>query len=354
MKNNSAVVLLFLILISLTFLSSCNDSPVNPNTQTTFDSARYSWEKIDIPYEVRDFCAVDTNHIYFFEYWESGDNFITYIDRQFTSLSFTEPDFRPTCIGNVNNMVYIGGVNNKNGKPMVQKWNGAALENIPVPNYDTTFIPFFAFPMTNGEVWFTSGFGGNILRIAGNTTYRYQLDPSFYYSVIANINGEIYAEGSKNIEPIKTANMMRIYKFQSGTWSIAKEQIFNSGGELDLFNPFINPLQNHMYGQWGIGNIYEFDGSNLNKVLTLPEMIINNNAAGTGLNEFTFPGWRDKFYGSGDGSVFNWNGNKMSIELRHYQTGRPYTTYYKNNSYLVLSSTAGFAAFDILHIGKRN
>lgn len=351
MKNKSAIVLLLLILTSLTFLSSCNDTPVTSNPQTTFDSARYAWEKIDIPYDVRDFCAVDTNHIYFFEY--DGGSFITYINRQFTSLEFTEPDFRANCIGAVNNMVYIGGRNDKTGKPMVQRWNGGALENIPIPDYNAAFSLFFAFPMSNGEIWFSSGFGGNILRIAGNNVYHHQLDSSFYYSVIANINGVIYANGSKNIEPEKTSNMMRIYKLQSGVWSIAKEQIFNSGGELDFFNPFINSIENHMYGQWGIGNIYEFDGSNLNMVLTLPEMIINVNAAGTGINEFTFPGWRDDFYGPGDGSVFNWNGNKMSVELRGYQTGRTYTTYYKNNSYLVLSSTVSLAYFNILHIGKR-
>lgn len=352
MKSKPAVVLLFLIFafLSSSFITSCNNSPVTSNTETTFDSARYNWERIDIPYSnIRDFCVVDTNHIYFIRL--SNNQFITYIDRQFNSVSYTEENFNATCIGNVNNMVYIGGDNIVNDKPMIQRWNGFALENVPVPDYGTDFNLTFAFPMSSGEIWFT-GTSGKILRVSGNNVYHYEFDSTRFVINISSINGVIYAVTSKDTEQ-KNTSILRIYKFQSGTWSIAKEQTFSPGAELDFFSPFVNSIENHMYGQWGIGNIYDYDGSNLNKVLTLPEMIINWRIAGTGLNEFTFPGWRDDFVASGDGSVFNWNGNKMSVELRYYQTGLAYTTFYKNNSYLVLCMTNNPIEADFFYIGKR-
>lgn len=347
MKKKCPAVILFLLTITL--LYGCNDSPVNtdPDPVVEFDSARYRWEQIDIPFNVRDFCAVDTNHIYFFEY--GGRRFITYIDRQFTPHSFADPDFTATCISNINDVVYMGGINAKNAKPMVYKYVNGSIENIPVPNYETGFFLLSAFPKSN-EIWFT-GTDGNILRIADNNVYRYRLDSTFYLTAITFVNNDVYATGIKNDGTKTGPTTVRISKFQSGTWILAKEQIFNSNIELGAFNPFINLIENHFYGTAGIGEIYEFNGSDFVKVLTLNEMIINR-MAGLSLNDFTFSGWQDGFYNAAGGTVFNWNGSKLSVELRGYQTGNSYTTFYKNNSYLVLCATNSLVYANRLYIGK--
>lgn len=346
MKNNSAIVLLFL---TIAFISACNESPVNSVQTVQFDSARYTWEKIDIPFPVRAMCAIDTNDIYFIQY--DGRNFITFKNRQFTSHSFIEPDFFGTCLGNINNTVYIGGNNSKTSRPMIQKWNGSSFENIVIPS-ESTYQLLQVYPMPNGDVWF-SGTAGHILRISGGIMYHYFLDPDFYVASINMINGEIYCMGRK-IDNTGSQTTVRVYKFQTGVWTIIKEEVYNIINPMFYNFPIVNPIENHMYSIKDAKDIYDFDGINFNKVLSLDSVKISYLMAGPGINDFTFNGYREsEFFSPGMGTIYNWNGNKTSIELKIYQTGAVFNVFYKNNSHLVLSSTINAGYANVVFIGKR-
>lgn len=346
--NNKYIAILVLIVLSL--LSSCNESPVNSEQTVQFDSARYTWEKIDIPFPVREICAVDTNDIYFTQY--DGTGLVTLKNRQFTSHSFTEPDFFGTCLGSINNTVYIGGNNTKTSRPMIQKWNGSSFENIVIPS-ESTYQLLQVYPMPNGDIWF-SGSAGHILRISGSSLYHYFLDPDFYVASINILNGEIYCMGRK-IDDTGSQTTVRVYKFQTGVWTIIKEEVYNTINPRFYNFPILNPMENHLYSIKDGNDIYDFDGSNFNKVLTLDSVVITHIITGPGINDFTFSGYREtELFSPGMGSIFNWNGNKTSVELKAYQTGPVFNAFYKNNSYLVLSSTINAGYANALFIGKRN
>lgn len=152
------VIQIFLF-VSLLFFVSCSDDTVTPplvnNQIQIIDSNIIDWE-FEMLYnqQIYDIYVKDSNNIYL----AGNPNSLYYNGKEFTPI-YTSSDMFPICINGLDeNNVFIGG--NDYSFPIanskLKKWNGSTIEDITMPNNDSSGGIDYIYVENINDLWLTT------------------------------------------------------------------------------------------------------------------------------------------------------------------------------------------------------
>ena len=303
-------------------IDSCSDkeNPVTPPDKAyQFDSARYDWNFKYFPEEFLTFNAFDTSNIYIL-----GSSALVKCDgSNFHYNYYNDPYFSPLSMGSYDkNSIYIGGHENsvKNyGIPRLQKWNGAAFEEIRIPNFLSRKYQISAIQALNeNEVWLGSTRGDIIHYNVGNFEF-FRVDTTFIITMFgSDETGSFYSVATKTVYDSQTINYLNIYKKNSDSWEWSL--IFS---EKYVESQYLNEIRPSKINF----NIIGFENNRIEKFtdLTFKEIFHiepftaypMNKLSDSSINYFSLPGR----IGSHGFELFNWNGSKWSKEVDFQEKG---------------------------------
>lgn len=295
-------VIPFLIMgFFIILITSCNnDNPVNQSQGIQIlDSNVFDWkfDTVHISF-VKDFFVGDSNKIFI----PGGLSFVYINGESIQNMDYNDPDFYAFCVNGTDmNNVFIGGSSRSLNKPLLKKWNGAGIEDIPMPNDTSLRISRIDVSSAN-DVWMSTS-RNIIYRYLNNAIIKYTLDSSLDYGTIyVDEDGNVYAQFLDYLSSGSRTSMI-MYKFKNDGWAKICKDDFDDNSEMTYFMGFCNRKMLRS----GKSSIYYFTGNNWEKYVNFGNDINPLwNAGGTGPQNILFEG-EEKY----QSCVFYYNGNQI-------------------------------------------
>ena len=329
--------------ILITFLCisffSCGNNPITTEIKidSTLDSARFRWKT----YQVGNYGYInagawlrDTNDIFIVN---NFFGFITRIQNDIiTNISYT--DFVPIqLVGYDKDNAYLFGYNRgvDSSTCRIKEWNGNSFQDVSVNNNHAIRINRCLYYKPN-EIW-VAGYDNKIDKFDGTGLTHYQFNTNgftnfdvekiYYDSLAQKLRFVLLTE----IHPPKNSEFLYyIYEFDGSNWNKVSEfsNIYWSYTRPGYINGFILNKNET--------NLYIYKNENFNLFLTPYDFIFNYGVNGYSRNNILVGGYqRERPYGN-KYFLCHWNGRRWSEEYK--QVSLPYPTIYniKSNVYLVI------------------
>lgn len=306
------VYLLLLVLCSM-FVVSCSEDKIvtqTPAEPYQYDSARFDW-KVDTLYGDGYYAglwAPDTNELFITNVFT---NQLVHIKNGVKTYS-QYPLLGEVLGDEMNNGYLVAAILiDTIYQPFLQKYDGNNFIDIPVPqNLDKNFFFHSVFIKNSTEMWF--GLSGEAIKFDGISFNHFPLDDStmeikkFYFDEENNLNflSTIYHQDffGGRVE-------FFIYRFNGNKW----DKIYN---DLETPRPLLYDIINRFATATNLNTIYELRDSILIPKINIPVPAYYFSFGGTSFNNITIAA-AERFQKC-NASLFNWNGNKWSIELCGY------------------------------------
>jgi hypothetical protein len=334
--------ILFLIILSLSLLS-CKDNPQIPPQKYSFDTARYNWKIDTLPIFMKDVYAVDSNNVFFLSDFEMYH----YHNNIYNNVIFTGTNMQGFVIdGTDENNIWIAGndITNLNfERPKLIKWNGAAIENIIIP--DTTNEQYHITSMrvkSLNEIWLGSD-SGKIIRYDGFNNFKiFSIDSNYYvYRILKNEMNEIYCatiRDSFDIGYTWGMHYEKIYKSESDSLILVWSKTYSN-----VLGITVDRLGEKIIGSDG-NYIYSFINNDF-----IPSIKINNFDIiyiidGNSFENLLVAANNFNSYGCYS-CLYHWDGKNWSFEIKSIFDGNQNMiskVSFKNGKYICVSQSAFF------------
>jgi hypothetical protein len=293
------------IIFSSIFIFSCNkDNPIIPDNSFKFDTLRFRWEAVRLPFEDGYFYglwAADTNEIFTSNYWYSCllhiKNNVVEIIQNTDSLIYTFTDGLSPNEGYLVCQKYRDGY----WQPLIKKWNGTSFSDVIVEhNFKQTFSPSSFYIKNQNDMWI--GQRGVMHRFNGTELKQYYIDTNITpKKIFTDSNNRLKFLGQNIVDSMI---YIGVYEYNGSDWLKIYEDVNL------LWMKYYGVTNNIVYA-FDRANIYKLDGSSLVLALQLPpEIQIYMPLSGSSINDFIVAGG----IAGHPFSLLNWNGSRWSYE----------------------------------------
>jgi len=315
-KIKSIPVFFVAAVLCLLLINSCNDKE-NPVTQPDepyqYDSARYDW-KVDTLYGPGYFAglwAPDTNEVFITNVFT---NQLVHIKNDVKT--FTQYPLLGSVLGDeMNNGYLVGAILIDNlWQPFLQKYDGNNFIDVHIPqNLDRNFFFHSLLIKNSNEMWF--GLRGEVISFDGTKFRQFILEDStmeikkFFYDEENNLN---FLSTVFHSDLFGGRTEFFLYQFTGNQW----EKIYT---DLKSPRPLRYDIINRSVSAANLHTIFELKDSALVPRINVPVYAFYFSLGGSSFNNIIISAaeiFPQDFYCVA--SLFNWNGNKWSIELCGY------------------------------------
>ncbi len=216
MKLKNILLCITAIILSIGIYACNKDNGVQPKPQEdplVIDSNVFDWKYDTIrSTRINNIYAVDTNDIFM-----SGNPYAVRIKSgKKYRINYNDNDFTSLCVNGTNeNNVYFGGApywSNISLKSKLKKWNGTAVEDIPIPNDSSRGIQDL-LPVTDNDLWALCELN-IIYHVSGSDVKSYKLMGGFRGNhIFQDNNGNIYASMYEDYGGSGEKSIRIVYKY---------------------------------------------------------------------------------------------------------------------------------------------
>lgn len=281
MSNYKNVLPLFVIslLFSGVFVSCSENNPINnDNDPSIVDSNLFVWkfDTLQIRPSLGMYIA-DTNKIFI-----PGNHYSVYINNgSIQYISHNDNDFAGWSItGTDVNNVYIGGSSISQNRSKLKKWNGSAIEDIPMP-IDTSNDIYSMEAVSPNDIWIATD-KPIVYRYYNQIFYTYRFN-NYDTNLVTGIifkdkSGEIFTHFLKYASGEN--DYVYMFKFENESWVQISKDPIEGKNELQTFIGFSDNKM--LYS--GKNAIYYFTGNKWEKYINLNSKL-SGSLWGCGKNE---------------------------------------------------------------------
>jgi hypothetical protein len=328
-KISISHISVFFAIISFLFYS-CNkdDNPVKSNEHYQFDSARFNWNSIVLPYNWGYYLppwAPDTNEAFLSN--SLLNNITHYKNGQIEIINFENNIIIGSIAGFSPNEGYLICVEYKDSiwQPHIKRWNGNSFEVVPINhNFKKNFTVSTVLIKSSNEMWFSGK--GVIHKFDGYNLKQYYLADTNMWGtgIFYDENNHLKYLTTFYNEAIDSIQKDYVYEFDGSNWN-------------KIYEDNTYPITTKYYRVLG-NTIFAYNGRQIMKLEGNNLIIYMNISADMGFTLPFFGSSLNDFMAFGDSwdrktNLFHWDGKKWSNEGKYEPFAKISGTKINDNSY---------------------